>query len=195
MAFIQKQKLIPLRKLPAGMFKSQPKPEERVLVLAPPQPGPGSPAGRSLSCYVLGAQGEVTALSAEGQKPASSGLVGRETAGSGRFCTLYLSSRREWERILGHWGPQVSCRDGGAGETQLPNSSGSSSRGEQGAASFDSGYLHGKLRLEAPEPTGPVDTLLSTLEPLCSFCLLASSTSGVSTGLSAQLGWGTPLSC
>lgn len=98
------------------------------------------------------------------------------------FAHSYPQLQERSGEILGHLGTSGSCRDAGCwGDPKLPNSSGSiAAEGEQGAASFDQASpLHGKLRaggtLSSP---GTWDTCPAPLEPLCSFCLLASSTSG-----------------
>ena len=130
-----------------------------------------------------------------------------ETAGSGRFCTPYLSSGRGGERGLGHLGTSGSCRDAECrGDPKLPISSGPIAAGqrEQGADCSDSDFAQWGTEGWRPPiqlrcspgtwehlPTIPGATLqLPPLVIINVWWALASSGAP-----SAPLGWGRPLSC
>lgn len=144
----------------------------------------GSP-GQILSCRVLGAQGEVTTLGTEGQKPASPGLVG----GNRRKWQILHTLPQLWERRgerLGYLATSGSCRNAECrGNPKLPISSGpiAAGEGEQGGSLLTQASLSGELRAGGTQTSsdahlGPGNTCPPSLEPLCSFRLLSSSTSG-----------------
>lgn len=115
--FIQKQKLIPLRQTAHRHVRvSAPSQKKESLCWPLLNQAPGSPR-QILSCRVLGAQGEVTALSAEGQKPASSGPLGGNRRKWQILHTLPQLQERSGERYWGIWGPQGAAEMQGAGET------------------------------------------------------------------------------
>lgn len=142
---------------------------------------PGSP-GQILSCRVLGAQGEVTTLSAEGQKPASSGPVGGNRRKWQILHTLPQLRERRGERYWGIWGPQGAAEIQSAGETPSflsPVGPWQQERGSREQPPLTQASLSGELRAGGTQAhPGPGNTCPPSLEPLCSFHLLSSSTSG-----------------